>query len=211
MIPITPQPEPPTFNDAVRLPGITFLGNTPHPSSKEFTKHNYWKNSITNLYLAYKRICAYSCTPIWHESSATVDHYLAKSLRPDLACEWGNFRLARYKLNKYKDANQNIIDPFAVQDNWFTVDFPSCLIKPATGLNPDIHSSIVESIKILKLNDDDELVNERATRMIEFTQGEINLTWLQRYYPLLAKEIVRQEIQNKLQEIFKSRSTLNNI
>ncbi|MBH2018696.1 MAG: hypothetical protein I8H91_03880 [Burkholderiales bacterium] len=206
MIPITPQPEPIGFNASVRLPGSKFLAKTPHPSAKEFQTNNYWKNSINDLYLSYKKICAYSSAPIWHTGSATVDHYLAKSVRPDLAYEWNNFRLARFKLNYNKDINEKVIDPFTIEDGWFQIDFPSCLIKPGTGLSDAVHKSVVDSIRILKLNDDDELVQERATRMTEFAEGEILLSWLEKYYPLLAKEIVRQGIQNNANSIFKTRS-----
>jgi hypothetical protein len=190
----------------VRQAGANFLATTPKPTNAQFKNgKEYWKLVSHDLYEAYQRICAYSCTPIWYKNTATVDHYLPKSSSPALTYEWSNYRLARHKLNTYKGANLNVLDPFLVNDEWFHVDFPSCLLKPGINLTQAISEQIEETIRCLKLNDDDELVQERADRMIDFANQLTDLNYLKKYYPLLAKEIIRQGIENSANEIFKSR------
>lgn len=204
MIRVTAAPEPTSFNANVRVLGNTFLQVNPNPSSKEFGLHSYWKTVTGELFIAYRKTCAYSCSPIWVRTAATVDHYRPKALHPDQAYEWSNYRLSRFKMNSNKGTNPAVLDPFLVEDHWFEVDFPSCLVKPGAGLAPDIHTRVVETIKCLRLNDDDELVDERAERMVELTKGEINFAKLSREYPLLAKEVTRQGLLGNLNSVFKS-------
>lgn len=209
MIYVQPQQEPTSFHISVRLAGAKLLATTPKPTNAQFKEgKEYWKLVTPDLHAAYQHTCAYSCAPIWLKNTATVDHYLPKSTNPELAYEWSNYRLARHRLNANKGSNLRVIDPFLVQDEWFHVDFPSCLLKPGINLTQAITEQIEETIKCLKLNDDDELVQERADRMYEFACNEINLIWLKRHYPLLAKEIVRQGIEDKVNEIFRSRAEI---
>lgn len=111
-------------------------------------------------------------------------------------------------MNNNKGANPDVLDPFLVEDHWFEVDFPSCLVKPGAGLAPEIHYRVVETIKCLRLNDDDELVDERATQMIELAKGDISFAKLSREYPLLAKEVKRQGLLGNLHNIFKPLSSV---
>ena len=196
-------PEPTSFNANVRIPGTVFLQSNATPSSKEFGPHSYWKTISDELFVAYHKTCAYSCSPIWVRSATTVDHYLAKAVRPDQAYEWSNYRLSRFKMNCNKGVNAAVIDPFLVENHWFEVDFPSCLIKPGTGLTQDIYDRVVETIRCLRLNIDDELVDERATQMVDLARGDISFAKLGREYPLLAREVTRQGLLGDLQNIFK--------
>lgn len=106
-------------------------------------------------------------------------------------------------MNSHKGINPAVLDPFLVEDHWFEVDFPSCLIKPGAGLAQDIYDRVVETIRCLRLNDDDELVDERAAQMVDLAKGDISFAKLSRDYPLLAKEVNRQNILGRLQDIFK--------
>ena len=203
MIRVTVALEPTSFNANVRVPGTTFLQVNPNPSSIDFGPHSYWKTIAGELFIAYQKTCAYSCSPIWVRNAATVDHHLPKTLRPDRAYEWNNYRLARFKMNSNKGVNLAVLDPFLVEDHWFEIDFPSCLVKPGVGLTPDIRARVVETIRCLRLNDDDELVDERARQMIELTNGDISFAKLSREYPLLAREVTRQGLLGNLNNIFK--------
>jgi hypothetical protein len=202
LIPVVPQAEPVGFDVNVRRPGDAFLKTNLAPSKKEFRPHQYWKWAGKELYEAYRRVCAYSCMYI-PTPFGTIDHFLPKSQRPDRAYEWDNFRLALHKMNGYKADRTDIIDPFSVGPGWFVLDMPSCLVRAGNGLTPEQRQSVETTIEALKLNDDDSLVQDRCDVMLMFAQGDVKLPFLQRRYPFLAAEVIRQGVQLTASAIFK--------
>ncbi|MDO8723099.1 MAG: hypothetical protein Q7J31_12885 [Syntrophales bacterium] len=204
MIRVTPQPEPRDFNKKVRERGQRFIATNPRPTGKQFKKKAFWKSAANDLRAAYGGICAYTCFYIL--SSASVDHFLPKSLYPKLAYEWSNFRLSRPQVNQYKADSMEVIDPFVAQTGWFVLDFPSCLVRPSNGLPAVITEQVNKSIQILKINEDDTFVQERCDLMLDFAEGKVTLTFLSKRYPFLATEIVRQGIQTTAITLFKRRS-----
>lgn len=210
VIRVDQQPEPASFDRTVRKPGqkflTPFLVSNKKPTNKQFSKKNYWKNSINDLYAAYQGICAYTC--FYCLKPASVDHFLPKSKRPDLAYEWSNYRLCKPRVNNHKDDSMEIIDPFSVKTGWFVLDFPSCLVRPNDSLPASLTTKISKTIEILKLNDDDVFVQERCDLMVEYAENKVTLDHLKKRYPFLALEIVRQGIQEKAQNIFKKRSAV---
>ncbi|MFO1351008.1 MAG: hypothetical protein U1F68_10175 [Gammaproteobacteria bacterium] len=182
---------------------LKFLAENMPSISKNFKLPQHWKWASRELYEAYGRICAYSCIYIPSSYGWTIDHFLPKSQYPNQAYEWGNFRLALQKMNSYKGDNTDIVDPFAVQPGWFVLDFPSCLVKPGSGLVEDIKSRVEKTIKVLKLNDDDGLVQDRCDIIVMFSRGDITFLFLKQNYPFLAAEVIRQGIQTTVNQIFK--------
>jgi 5-methylcytosine-specific restriction endonuclease McrA len=86
MIPVVKQPEPDDFNQRVRIPGQEYLKTNPAPKSKEFDHHRYWSRIKPELYQLYRGICAY--TGEWFpNTAASVDHFIPKSKKPQLAYE----------------------------------------------------------------------------------------------------------------------------
>lgn len=204
MIRVTPQLEPHNFDINVRQRGQRFLATNPTPNSKEFQKNNHWKLAIDDLYSAYKGICAYTC--MYFHKPGSVDHFLPKSRYPSLAYEWSNFRLSTHRVNTHKGDSIDVIDPFIIQPGWFVLDFPSCLVRPGNALPIMITQQIENSIRTLKLNDDDVFVQERCDIMFDFAEGHVDLDFLSRRYPLLATEIIRQGIQHTANTLFKRRA-----
>lgn len=123
---------------------------------------------------------------------ASVDHFHPKHLNPTLAYEWSNFRLAGRKVNTSKGSSTHIVDPFEVQNDWFHLDVPSCLVRANPALDRATRGRINATIDTLRLNADDSFVDERVTVLIEYANGDLSLAWLQRKQPFLAKEITRQ-------------------
>jgi len=201
VIPVSRKAEPVNFDADVRRPGLNYLASTTSPN---FKRNRYWSNAATELNYAYNKICAYSC--FYLASPGSVDHFLPKVKHPQLAYEWNNYRLAHPRVNSRKGDSEEIIDPFVVQDGWFTIDFPSCLVMAGAGLPDLITGQINKTISILGLNDDDFLVQERCDIMMSFAEGELALTFLQRRWPFLAAEIVRQGIEMSARDIFKKRT-----
>lgn len=200
MIQVDPQPEYPEFDAEVRTPGLRFLVREPHPSSRDFNRHRYWTKAHTHLHRSYSGLCAY--TSLYLEDSGSVDHFLPKTQYPHLAYEWDNYRLARQKVNFAKGSSEQVLDPFTIQNGWFVMDCPSCLITPDPGLDSATKTRVEITIAVLKLNADDGLVQERCNWLVSLANGEFSLDFLRRRYPFLAYEITRQGIEQDLKTIF---------
>jgi len=206
VIPVVPRGEPTAFDSQVRQPGRQFLTHNSTPTSKEFGRNDYWKKARDDLWEAYSGICAYSCFYMMPEY-ATVDHFLPKSSHPSEAFEWSNYRLCIRKLNGNKADSTEVIDPFDVKDTWFMLDFPSCLVRSGNELNPVLKKKIDDTIRILKLNEDDSLVQERCDIMVDYAGGNLTLNFLKKRYPFLAVEIERQRLAELAVSVFKTRKS----
>ena len=202
MIHIERQPEPDDFNSKVRTPGNLFLAHTPSPRGKDWSRHSYWTLCSSQLYSAYRGICAY--TGEWFAMSSSpvsVDHFYPKSTHQELAYEWSNYRLTTQQMNSYK-SDKIVSDPFEINDGDFTIDFPSCLIKPNTCLAPGLKNKILYSIKILHLNDE-EFVNNRLDILLYYINGNIDRVFLESHYPFIGAELKRQNLFETIGERFK--------
>jgi hypothetical protein len=204
LIPITLQTEPEDFHRNVRKRGQAFLKMNAAPTNEDFKPHQYWKWAANELYEAYRRVCAYSCMYI-PTPPGTIDHFSPKSKKPDRAYEWDNLRLALHRMNVNKGDRTDIIDPFAVGAGWFVLDTPSCLVRAGDGLSPEQKQSVETTIDALKLNADDSLVQDRCDVMLMFAQGDVQLSFLQRRYPFLAAEVIRQNLHLTAGAIFRVR------
>jgi hypothetical protein len=200
VIPVQPQPEPEDFSARVREKGSAFLHQVPRPTSTQWKGKEYWRAVIPDMRCAYKGICAYSAHWISHVTgSQTIDHFVPRALRPDLAYEWSNFRYVASRFNSRKGL-RTILDPFELEPDWFIIKFPSLMIKPTPGLFPDQQRAAWDTIKYLKLNDED-CVQERQQWVEEFCNGEINFIHLVKKAPFIAYEIQRQGLVDSIAAI----------
>ena len=203
MIPVALEPEPADFDEGVRQRGQQFLG--PHGVAVRSGKlRNYWREAVNDLYRLYDGICAYTC--IYLAPPGTLDHFLPKSKYPELAYEWSNYRLASAIINNRKGESEDILDPFIVQPGWFTMDFPSCLIKMSDLIPSDRARKAACTIEVLKLNDDERLVQDRCDIIMEYVERRVTLSFLERRYPFIAVEIKRKGLVEEMGRIFKRRN-----
>lgn len=196
MIPVTMQPEPPDFDQKVRQKGQQFLATTTPAKDSDWKNHGYWRAALPELKKGHNNICAYCCLWIPNCPGApTVDHYLHKSKKENqsLAYEWSNFRLAAGRMNSRKGVFTDVLDPFIVQEGWFIIDFlPTITVKPNPTL-PDIEKSKVQaSIKRLKLDRDENYLNDMQEWYDSFKSNEITFGHLEKRAPFLAYELRRQ-------------------
>lgn len=194
MIRVVPQPEPAAFNAKVRVPGRAFLARVPNPNSKQFSKKQFWKEAIQELKTAYNSICAYSC--IWIPNNYSVDHFHPKCVRPDLAYEWSNYRLAHDRINSNKGDSTDVLDPFHIQNGWFTLDIATLWIRPEASLQPSVKAAVLKTLEILRLNDE-QWLQMRFDLLDSYLNGDLKMAYLQSKYPFLAAEIQRQGVQPK--------------
>jgi len=202
MIRVASVQEYPKFDTEVRAPGRDFLAICPTPTSEQFKKKNFWNRAAKELHAAYSGICAY--TSMYLPEQGSVDHFQPKSNYPHLAYEWANFRLASGRVNNSKGNQLNIIDPFQVENEWFYMDIPACLLKPNPTLEKSLRNRISGTINSLRLNHDDNYVQERCNILIDYAREDISKNFLQRRYPFLAKEVDRQGLNRPtLRDLFK--------
>jgi len=191
MIPIIKQKEPQIFDSEVRIPGLKYLEKNPKPNSKEFRKHDYWRKINPELYQLYNGICAY--TGMWFsDSDRSVDHFIPKSKSPELAYEWNNYRLTTQRMNNTKGDEINLVDPFDIEFGWFVLDLNTCIIKPNETLADSDRKKIVHTIKTLKLNSDDDRVENRHEVLQGYIDNVFDFEFLKEKYPYIAYEIKRQ-------------------
>lgn len=196
MMPVKLFPEPASFDAMVRQKGLKFLEITPNPNSLEWSNHSYWQEILPEMRLLYCRICNYCAT--WIPSSTgthSVDHFLNKKSHPRKAYEWNNFRYASARFNSRK-GTKAIIDPTNLPLETFILDFTTFFVEVNSEQTFQHLSQLAsETITILKLNEDDELVEERMAYFKNYTEGHISFSYLQNQAPFIAHEINRQGLR----------------
>ncbi len=196
------QPEPELFEVLVRSPGNAFLVQTPKPTAKQWKSHAYWQRVGRELYIAYRKICAYTCHFIADDTGvSSVDHFQSKDRRPDLAYEWSNYRLACLRLNGRKHTKE-ILDPFEIQDDWFTLKFPVLHVVPHPDLSQEMAATVQKTIDALGLCDEESCVAARARYLDCYCRDVFPFEHLEEEAPFLAKELTRQGLVLSIKDIW---------
>lgn len=194
MISVQLQQEPPEFSQRVRIPGKRFLSENSSPTSRQWRNREYWQRVLPNMRKAYKGICAYSASWIPHSTgNHSIDHFIPKSRQPELAYEWDNYRYSSARFNSRKGTH-SVVDPFKLLPNSFVLDFRSFFIKPNPKLPLEEQQPLRETVKRLKLNDDEDLILERQACCSHYFKNEISFKHLQKRYPFIAFELERQNL-----------------
>ena len=190
-------PSPPAnYESRVSRPGKAFLRNTPNPTRRDWRNHRYWSRIHGYLYNEHNGICLYcaSWTPHRRQSGASdrtsVDHFIPKTSDAQLAYEWSNFRLCRSRLNNHKSDFQDVLDPCSVSDDWFHLDFTTFLIRPSPHVaNISLKQDIIDTVSRLRLNTDNDYVNERIQAIKEYSSDNLSLDILKEKFPFIAYQL----------------------
>lgn len=196
MLPVAPQPEPASFDKNVRQPGLKFLRDQEIGLNKPLAKgvkiNSYWLKSLDDLYTSYGGICAYLAIHFERIIGASsVDHFAPKSCHAGLAYEWTNYRLACSRMNSRKNAYDDVLDPFELENGWFQLELITGHIYPNPELDPEITASVTDTIRRLKL-DDTGCREVRSRHYLQYVQGDVNANFLKRYSPFVWHEANRQ-------------------
>ena len=195
MIKVDLQPEPPDFQEKVREPGVQFLKKKPNPSSKEWK--TCWTRARKDLGRAYKDICAY-CAVLHEPTARTVDHFHPKSIRPDLAYEWDNYRLACPFMNAFKRDYQDVLDPFTLKPMTFVIDFPS--LQVTCGLEDEaLRKQVNDTVERLHLNTE-EMIEMREKQIGTYVAVRgMTFEYFWSTSPFIAAELDRQKLRERKQ------------
>ena len=196
MIPVTPQPEPADFDAKVRGPGLAWIAGSgldptkPVPSGTQIPSH--WTKCLPQLRTAYGAVCGYVCVFIeLVTGSPSVEHFLPKSKRLNLAYEWSNYRLACTKINSRKNNFEDVLDPFKVKPNEFQLDLLTGGIFPNPALTAARKKKVQATIDRLKL-DDAECRELRLSYFNEYAAQEISSMYFKKRSPFVWLEAQRQ-------------------
>lgn len=198
MIHVKAQPEPPLFDPRVRQKGIAWLMkkeialNQPLPPKTKIEP--YWRDCLDDLHASYSGCCAY--LSVFFErvtGGSSVDHFIAKSRRADLAYEWSNYRLACSRMNSRKREYDDVLDPFNVRNGWFHLE----LVSGRIYSNPDLQTAQQTAIQttINRLSLDDAGNREiRARHYQEYREGFFTADFLKKRSPFVWSEADRQGV-----------------
>lgn len=204
MIRVDAQPEPSDFDQRVRRPGQEFLRTRGYPSHQQFrnAKAEYWTRCLSQLRTAYSSICAYSSC--WLATGYSLDHFVPKSVRSDLAYEWTNYRLASERINSYKASSTEVLDPFHIVSGWFILDMASFYVRANRDADEGVRTQVQKTIDILRLNAED-FVQQRFEMVRDYAAGDVSLDFLKRRYPFIAYELDRQGRSETIKVTFRER------
>ncbi len=196
MMHVDAKPDPDDFGRKVRQKGLRRLTakgiSLDQPVPLGTKVELYWRKRMDQLYTAYEGYCAYLVIHFERlTGGGTVDHYIAKAKRADMAYEWSNYRLACATMNSRKRDFENVLDSFEAADGWFRLELVTGHIFP----NPELAQARQEDIQktIDRLGLDAGNCREVCVRRFdEYRTGVCSAAFLQKYSRLVWMEVCRQ-------------------
>lgn len=209
MLPLQCAPEPHSFDAKVRKKGLSaideFVGRKPRvnhsgPRRKKLAKREseipadafppYWRDALDDLLTAYHRRCAFLGLYLEHATgNSSVDHMLPKSRAWKHVYEWCNYRLCAASVNAAKRDGVGIVDPFECKEGWFLLELVAFQVtrgpKAPAGRSTEFDSTLV-------LLNSDEACRAREEYVKDYQDGSIDLRYLERRAPFVARELRRQ-------------------
>ena len=73
-----------------------------------------------------------------------------------------------------------------------------CHVKPNPATTKAVQDSVTHTIKELRLSLDDSLVQIRFKIVQSYSKGNIDMAFLEGYYPFIAEELKRQGKQDSI-------------
>jgi hypothetical protein len=179
-------PGPAEFEERCRLPGLAWLAA--HPGAER--PHDFWSSFKPQRADAFGQLCAYSCM---FEPVGTVDHFLSWKMHPERAYDWDNYRFASAWVNSSKrTADDEILDPFQVGDDWFEIILPSLQLV-LTDAVPEAHRArAAYTLDRLHLRDDERVIRQRREWYRMYQESELSLEGLRKKAPLIARAVEKQ-------------------
>jgi hypothetical protein len=181
-----PSPVPAGFDKEVEEPGAKWLADnaTGRPPA-------YWANFRHALADAFGSLCAYGAM---FEPAGTVDHFISIGEDRSKAYDWANYRLCAGWLNSSKQSlkSTEIIDPFAVINEWFEVLLPSLQLVLTDHVPENERERAQFVLERLHLGHDERIVRQRREWYRMYEDGELTLAGLEKKAPLIAAAVKKR-------------------
>ena len=183
MIRVTPPQEPGNFDAECRQPGNSWLAA--HSTGRP---RDYWTPFKGQLADGFGQRCGYSAM---YEPVGTVDHYRSAKQQRSLAYEWSNYRFSAQWINSSKQTADNaVLDPFEVQDDWFEILLPSLqLVLNEAAIPAGQLAKARLTLEKLHLRDDERVIRQRREWYRMYQAGELTLAGLRKKAPQIARAV----------------------
>ena len=123
-----PISKPASFDQRRGVPGLNWLQQ--NPASQKMPA--YWTMFQPELADGFYHRCGWWA--MWIADGA-VDHFLSRKHHRHLAYSWDNYRYIAGTVNSSKKAlDDQVLDPFEIQDGWFEVLLPSMQLVTTPAL-----------------------------------------------------------------------------
>jgi uncharacterized protein (TIGR02646 family) len=196
MMPVTPAPEPASFDLKVRQPGLKWLatkglaGLAALPPKTKIRA--YWTQCLPELLTGYGRVCAYASLRIAKVTGAhSVEHFAPKSRATDQAYEWSNYRLACAKMNARKNNFTDVLDPFLIGPNTYELNVLDGSMEPSARLQGQALADAITTRERLNL-DDHEMRDARLDIINGYFANRFDTAFLREESPFIWSELQRQ-------------------
>lgn len=183
MIRVVPPGEPPAFDGECRRKGTAWLRS--HRGA--LRPRDFWGRFKPALADGFHGLCGYGAM---FEPVGTIDHFTSWKRAPHLAYEWSNYRFAAQWINSSKQkADDEVLDPFEVEDGWFEVLLPSLQLVVTDKVPAPLRAKALRTLERLHLRDDERVIRQRREWYRMYQEGELSLEGLKRKAPLLARAV----------------------
>jgi hypothetical protein len=184
----SPIPEPRAFDAECRQKGRRWIVTHPNPEGRP---PDYWSPFRDELREGFVRRCGYFAM---YMHDGAVDHFTSwensKEANPQLAYDWPNLRFIAPSLNSKKGTlDDQLLDPFEVQDGWFEVEIPSFVLRITNQVPAHLMEKARFTVDRLDLQQGRKAVALRREWYEQFRLGELSPDGLRRNAPLVARAI----------------------
>ena len=149
---------------------------------------------------AFHERCAY--TAMWLSHPGEVDHFISIDEDRTKLYEWENFRYCAGWLNSSKKniRSTQILDPLAVEDDWFELMLPSLELRVTERCPEDLRDRAEFMLDRLKLRNGLQVRRFRQAMLTLYERNGPNvLADLDELAPLLARAIRKQMAESPAQ------------
>lgn len=216
MMRVCQAPEPATFDQKVRQPGLLAIAelagqapDVPRLAGRPFAQvatdrseirpdkfPDYWTRVLDELMEAYHEICAFCCFRIHPVTGGrSADHFVPKSRDWRAVYEWSNLRLCSTSINGRKWNNADMLDPFEIGEGWFQLELVGFQVMPNPALPAETRRAVDRTIQRLGLNAS-TLCKAREEDAENYWTGDVTERILDRESPFVAAELRRQNRLN---------------
>ena len=195
------------YEAKVRGPGSRWLAQNPllppkpdEPPPKPKRPPSYWLEVRDDLADAFHERCAY--TAMWLSHPGEVDHFISIDEDRTKLYEWENFRYCAGWLNSSKKniRSTQILDPVAVEDDWFELMLPSLELRVTERCPEDLRERAEFMLDRLKLRNGPEVRRFRLAMLKLYERdGPSVLPHIDEWAPLLARAIRKQMAESPAQ------------
>ena len=193
MIPVhNPIRKPAPFDQRCGIPGSTWL--VANPTSKKMPA--YWTRFQPELADGFFNRCGWWAMWI---ADGPVDHFLSRNNHRHLAYCWDNYRYIAGTVNSSKkDLDDQVLDPFEIQDGWFEVLLPSMQLVPTPALPPSLAAKAAFTLKKLHLQNGAKVRRCRLKWYEAYKAGHLSMAGLEDFAPLVATAVEKWQTASLL-------------